>query len=77
MISVIISLYSSLDIDSSSYLEIIKDGDDVSGANIGLDITANVGNNKYENQQIYYTIKDFGNGNKAEVDSFLEGILGD
>jgi len=62
---------------TNSYLEIIKDGNDVSGANIGLDITANVGNNKYENQQIYYTIKDFGDGNKAEVDSFLEGILGD
>lgn len=62
---------------TNSYLEIIKDGDDVSGANVGLEVTANVGNNKYETQQIYYTIKDFGKGNKAEIDAFLEGIIGD
>lgn len=60
---------------TNSYLEILKDGNEVTGANVGLEVTANVGNNKYETQQIYYTMKDFGKGNVAEIDAFLEGII--
>lgn len=48
----------------------------ITSGEIGLDVLASVNGSKESTQEIYYTIKDFGNGNVSEVEDFLNNTLG-
>lgn len=61
-----------MDYITNSRLTIKKDGNVVTGADIGLDILASVdGGNTFSTQTAYYTVSDFGNGNVETIDAFI------
>ena len=62
-----------MDYITNSHLTLKKDGNNIIGADIGLDVTASVdGGNTYSTQTAYYTLSDFGNGNVEEIDNFVQ-----
>lgn len=58
-------------------LTLRKSGDEITEADIGLSVTASVNGSERGEQKIYYTVKDFGQGNVPEVESFLERMIGE
>ena len=61
-----------VDYITNSHLTLKKDGNNIIGADIGLDVTASVdGGNTYSTQTAYYTMSDFGNANVEEIDNFM------
>ena len=62
-----------MDYVTSSNITLQKDGDNIIGADVGLDITASVdGGNTYSTQTAYYTLSEFGNANVEEIDNFMQ-----
>lgn len=65
-----------MDYVTGANLSISKEDGKIVSAEIGLDVLASVNSQTTAKQEIYYTMKDFGKGQVAEVSEFLNEKLG-
>ena len=49
---------------------------EVESADLGLIFVGSSGGGKYQEQEIYYTFKDFGNANVSDIDAYYSSVVG-